>query len=318
MLKRSLAFAVTAAMAVAVALLPSRPAAAKPVCTEYNIVKQCVETADDGEPGADGVGGSSVPGGLIECPDAPDAQCSNRIGSWWDQGKMCYVGVVSREPDDVRGNWYMYPDPWSMIMGVWSNHPDGDGVVMSCQHADGRWKLPFWWAPSDDSPPSGPEFEAAVTASVVANVMAPGLGVFPGGLEDPAYPDASGAVGMPVWLWADDPGPGVASKLTKSADLRGHPIRIEVSLAKVTYDMGDGGTVVCGLGTEPVRVHAPRPSPNCGYSYMEMGRYTVSAETQFKVEWSSTGGRHGIFPFTLTRSGVYVVGEIQVVAVSGG
>jgi hypothetical protein len=310
MLKRSSAFALTVAMAVAVALLPSRPAAAKMICLELDAYGVCTWKVEDG--------GSSIPGGFVGCPDAPDAQCSNRVGASWDQEKMCYVGAISSGPDDARRSWHVKPDPTSTIVNIWSNHPDGDGVILACEDAHGVVKLPFWWEPSDDPPPSGPEFEAAAKASVTAELTAPGLGVFPGGLRDPAYPEASGAVGMPVWLWADDPGPGVSSTLVRNTKLRDYDMRIEVSLSKVVYDMGDGGTVTCGLGMEPVGVHAPRPSPTCGYKYLEKGQYTVTAATEFKVEWSSKAGRHGVFPFTLTRSGVYDVGEIQVVAVSGG
>jgi hypothetical protein len=321
MLRRSSAFALAVAMAVAVALLPSRPAAANdPECDGYyNEYGQCVTTVRDPGSGTPGTPGDpGVPGGVVECPDAPDAQCSDGLGGWWDQGKRCYVSVLSRAPDQVppammQPGFLVYI---GYIRDLWSLHPDGDGVILGCKFSDGGWPLPFWWGPSGDPVPSGPEFEAAVEASIIVDLRAPGLGVFPGGLEDPAYPDASGAVGMPVWLWADDPGPGVASKLVKNTELRGHNIRIKVSLSKVVYDMGNGDTVTCGLGTEPFRVRAPRPSPTCPYSYMEKGRYTVSADTVFNVEWSS-GSRQGVFPFTLTRSGVYNVAEIQVVAVPG-
>jgi hypothetical protein len=307
MLKRSLAFALTVAMAVTVALLPSRPAAAKVTCVGSNEFGECTLEVDDGKPSTDGLDG------FVGCPDAPNAQCSDGMGAWWDQGLQCYVGVVSYGPGDVMPRWLIADI--NLLESLWSLHPDGEGAILGCRIGIGNWSLPHWWVPSVDTPPSDSEFEDAAKASITVDLVAPGLGVFPGGLEDPAYPDASGAVGAPVWLWADNPGPGVASKLVKNAELRGHPIRLEVSLSKVVYDMGNGDTVTCGLGTEPIRVRAPRPSPTCRYSYMEKGRYTVSADTVFMVEWSSTWGRQGVFPFTLTRSGVYNVAEIQVLIV---
>ncbi|MDR1512407.1 MAG: hypothetical protein LBS56_02830 [Propionibacteriaceae bacterium] len=220
---------------------------------------------------------------------------------------------MSLQPADAQPGWTVHDDSISsLLLALWRQHPDGDGKILGCHSGDGTWSLPFWWVPPGDESPSDAEFEEAAKATVVAEFSAPGLGVFPGGLEDPAYPEASGAVGMPVWLWADNPGPGVAATLVKNAELRGYPIRIEVSLSKIVYDIGNGDTVTCGLGTEPVNVRAPRPSPNCPYSYMEKGRYTVRADTVVNIEWSSTGGRGGVFPFTVTRSGVYNVAEIQV------
>jgi hypothetical protein len=338
--KRGLALVLTVAMGVAVALLlPSHPAAATPTPTPTAGPPLCKSTGPDGacigefaDPESEG------PATVVECPDAPDAQCSRGVG-WWDQRWQCYATVASRGPGDLptipvvsywRGAGTVVADTVvaEHVSGFWTYHvafhrddPDAVGVALACLEPLSDYKaisLPFWWAPSGDPAPSGPEFEAAATASIAFDLTAPGLGVFPGGLEDPAYPEASGAVGMPVWLWAEDPGPGVGSKLVKSAELRGYPISIEVSLSKIVYDMGNGDTVTCGLGTEPVAVHKPRQSPTCPYSYMEKGRYTVSADTVFEIEWSSTGGRQGVFPFTLTRSGVYNVGEIQVPITSGG
>jgi hypothetical protein len=319
MLKRSLAYALTAAMAVAVALLPSHPAAGEPEpldppCGWVNADGTCHVDGDDG-PKVNDPADPAQPNDPVGCPDAPDAQCSDGNGGWWHSGYQCYAKVAARGPDEIPTTVEIVTDEFlARLQALWAQH-DGEGVIMSCLQLGALSRL-FWWAPDDE--PSDAEFEDAAKAAVIAHFSAPVLGVFPGGLRDPAYPEASGAVGLPVWLWADDPGPGVASTLVKNAKLRGNDIRIEVSLSKIVYDIGNGDTVTCGLGTEPVGVHkASQKSPTCGYSYMEAGAYTVTADTVFNIDWSA-GGRGGVAPFTLTRSGVYDVGEIQVPIVSSG
>jgi hypothetical protein len=308
-----LALALAAATAVAAVWLPSRPAAAEtpwePLCDdEYTVDATCGLRGDDGPEGRDGAGGSAEPGGFVECVDAPGGRCSDGNGGWWDQGKRCYPVVAARGPHELPSTWPIATDEALLqLLSVWTSHPDGDGVIMSCRADDGLLLL-WWWAPSGDPPPSGLEFEQAAKASAAAGLAAPGLGVSPGGLEDPARPGASGVVGAPVWLWADDPGPGVRSTLVKNVDVRRQHVRVEATLSEVVYDMGDGRTVACGPGTEPAGATAG-PSPDCGHAYTEPGRYAVTADTVFRVEWWAKGGRHGVFPLTLTRSGVYVVAE---------
>jgi hypothetical protein len=44
--------------------------------------------------------------------------------------------------------------------------------------------------------------------------------------------------------------------------------------------------------------------------------YTITATTKVQIKWSSSSGQAGSVPLTVERSGVYHVGEIQIVAIT--
>ncbi|MDR1264017.1 MAG: hypothetical protein LBK42_00215, partial [Propionibacteriaceae bacterium] len=89
------------------------------------------------------------------------------------------------------------------------------------------------------------------------------------------------------------------------------------TLVKTIWDTGDGNTVTCDLGVEPVNVRKVKPPPTgCGHTYLERGDYTITATTHVQVQWSGAG-RSGTIPLTVSRSAVYHVGEIQVVITTG-
>lgn len=128
----------------------------------------------------------------------------------------------------------------------------------------------------------------------------------------PKGPDAMALVGLPVWLWVDDPSSSSWGPKTISAG----GVTMTAKAHKVVWDTGDGGKVSCGKGTEWHYGVGEEPSPTCGHTYTEQGRYTVEATSYWTADWSGYG-QSGSFAFELTRSQGLDVGELQVIVTSG-
>jgi hypothetical protein len=202
---------------------------------------------------------------------------------------------------------------------LWSIYaPDGPattgGAIIKCVTPGDP--PTFFWRQSAAPPPSAADLEAAARLLLQGQVVAPGIGVFPGFI-DGTDPKATGIVGWPTWFWADQPGDGVGTADTQSTTVRGYTLRATARLVDIVYDTGDGHQVTCGLGAIPTGMNLRQPAdppPACGYTYPERGHYTVAATTQVVVDWSGAG-RSGSIPLTVSRSGGYDVGEIQVLIV---
>lgn len=128
----------------------------------------------------------------------------------------------------------------------------------------------------------------------------------------PKGPDAMALVGLPVWLWVDDPSNSTWGPRTISAG----GVTMTAKAHKVVWDLGDGEKVSCGKGTEWTYGVGEEPSPTCGHTYSEQGRYTVEATSYWTADWSGYG-QSGSFAFELTRSQRLDVGELQVIVTSG-
>ena len=121
------------------------------------------------------------------------------------------------------------------------------------------------------------------------------------------------AVGYPLWLWAEgdlDP-PAVTDTVA------GLSVALDARLVKVRYDMGDGHTVVCtDVSRRWSRSVSPgAASPACGHRYerpsLPKGKYTISAEAEWAVDWQINGAG-GTLPFFQSASTMLPVGELQV------
>jgi hypothetical protein len=226
--------------------------------------------------------------------------------AWWDG--HCYVSVYSSDPSDPEA------------AAFWKNAGKQTGVLVACKYwpngseVFGYTPSSVYWVESASQPPSPQEYSDAAHLLVKGTVTAPDIGVFPGGLAD-SHPKASGLVGVPTWFWAENPGPGVGSEVTKSTKVNGHELEATVSFMETVYDTGDGNTVTCGLGSVPVNVHRPQESyTGCDHTYMERGTYTITATTYVEVNWTGEG-RSGRLELSVERTGEYRVGENQVVIV---
>jgi hypothetical protein len=120
---------------------------------------------------------------------------------------------------------------------------------------------------------------------------------------------AMGIVGVPTWLWVQNPGRVTWGPATISAG----GVSLTAQVESVTWDMGNGDDVRCAnKGTAWARGMGADPSPTCGYTYQEQGRYTVTATAHWVARWSGYG-RSGAIPLALSQERMLEVGEIQVI-----
>ncbi len=120
---------------------------------------------------------------------------------------------------------------------------------------------------------------------------------------------AMGFVGVPTWLWVEDPGRVTWGPATISAA----GVTLTASVESMTWAMGNGDEVRCASkGTEWQRGMGAVRSPTCGYIYQEQGTYEVSATSHWVARWSGYG-RSGAIPLNLSQERTLEVGEIQVI-----
>lgn len=122
-----------------------------------------------------------------------------------------------------------------------------------------------------------------------------------------------GAVGMPIWLWVNQP-----SRTTWGpASISAGGVSLTAHVEEVKWSFGNGDSVSCGLGTAYRDSYGVKKSPTCGYSYPRQGKYTVTATSYWTAEWNGYG-QSGTINFTLdsTRTNV-TIGEIQVLVKNG-
>ncbi|WP_051799615.1 hypothetical protein [Catenuloplanes japonicus] len=142
-------------------------------------------------------------------------------------------------------------------------------------------------------------------------------------------PGTSGVLGMPVWMWISN---GAATPPPPESDTQaGLGVSLAATLDRVTWDMGDGHTVVCqGNGKPWTAAAGATRSPDCGYptaggdasGYQVASAlaghkdgYLVQATTSFTLHWVATDGQEGDLPGVSPPAGqdLYVVNELQVV-----
>lgn len=94
-------------------------------------------------------------------------------------------------------------------------------------------------------------------------------------------------------------------------------------MQSLTWSSGDGQTIGCGAGTPFDAVSmanvAAVDSPDCGFRYQQTsgnGSFTLSATTNWAVEWAGGGQSGRIQMPTTTSSTTVTVSELQSVNVS--
>ena len=96
------------------------------------------------------------------------------------------------------------------------------------------------------------------------------------GMVPESRPGSVGLVGMPNWMWVDQPAANTWGPITRSASAAGWTVTATARVSKVTWDMGDSAPVVCnGPGTPYEDSYGKSASPTCGHTYTRQGTYTV-------------------------------------------
>lgn len=128
------------------------------------------------------------------------------------------------------------------------------------------------------------------------------------------------AVGYPLWLWTEGD-----TDLQTAAAAQGLSVSLHAKATSTTFDMGEGGSVMCDPDAAPEWVRGESepgvPSPSCGYTYETAsmtkatgwkGTYTVTATTSWTIDWTA-GGEAGTVVVERAATAQVPVGELQAV-----
>ena len=184
--------------------------------------------------------------------------------------------------------------------------PPGESGWVQVRCMEGSLQLVLWVEGAASSPE---QIARSVLAQVTLRPIQIGL--------TPLDPDVMTVVGMPVWLWVDEPSQTTWGPATISAA----GITLTAEVESVTWTMGDGARLRCGKGTPwrpsmENRDGSAQVSPTCGHMYERQGNYEVRARSNWVARWSGYG-QSGTIPFSLSTTRVLRVGELQVIVTRG-
>lgn len=186
--------------------------------------------------------------------------------------------------------------------GVPDNPPADDWVYVECRlSANDADTIGLWVPPRA----SAEQLAWAAIARLQLRPVEIGL--------TPLDPGVMTAVGIPVWLWVDNP----SRTSWGPASITAGGISLTARVSSVSWVMGDGTWLRCGKGTEwrPSMVDRNGlvgESPTCGHVYDQQGRYTVRAVAHWVADWQGYG-ESGTIRLDLYSTRVLRVGEIQVI-----
>jgi len=119
-------------------------------------------------------------------------------------------------------------------------------------------------------------------------------------------------VGLPVWLWADNPDKTTWGPATITAG----DLSLTAKVDQVEWDMGDGNRKWCdrpGVAWEKWMDPTKPPGNACTYTYQKTkAGVTIQAISHWVANWSGYG-QSGTIKFTTTATKRVDVAEIQVV-----
>lgn len=238
--------------------------------------------------------------GIIDCGGST---------SYWSNTRQCYVYMKD-------GVWPTRPSSYSEEAGyygciMFSPTPGGPGVGPETN---------FW---SETVPPGLQVLTPGRAAlQLISTFQLRGIDIGMAPEVNPAWGHRRSYVGIPVWLWVENPQPLTWGPYSETATLGGQTITATAQVTSVRWDMGDGGSQVCGgTGTPYTSGYGVTDSPTCGYRYGTTSetqggdRYTVTATSQWVVTWTALSGANGTVNLT-TQSAVPIeINELQTVNV---
>jgi hypothetical protein len=260
-------------------------------------------TTGDGSTSSSG-GGSTVVSkcyvGEFEIPCTID-------GSWWSSTHGCYIGPVV-----PPGNpWYNRPPPGGQTAE--------DGAWHQCYYPYEPGPHPHVW--SNYNPVWIPNGSETADPAQVAHraVISMKLDPIKIGIVPKSAPGSIGLVGLPVWMWADNPTPATYGPITATATDGPLTVTATGKVTSITWDMADGNKITC---TNPGTPYEPRyntsDSPTCGHRYEKQsttqpqGAYQITATSHWLIEWSG-GGQTGTITLGQTTKPLPIrIGEAQV------
>lgn len=227
-------------------------------------------------PGSGGRG-KTTPIGCVDSTFSRPARtlpCSGPFGNW-SNDYQCYLKLYDGEPTDARlsRRFHCYAPPYA------------GGVDRSVVNI-------IYGGPQVDPQTVAREVAASLQLHAVHMGLAPRAG-------------STGLVQLPVWMWAAEPDLHTWGPVSASKTKQGLTVVVTAKVNTVDWDMGDGTTVTCGVGTLRPAGGGSSPSPDCGHTYTSTsasrygGSFTVTATSHWAITWVA-GTEHGSFPFELS------------------
>lgn len=255
------------------------------------------------EPASTGGGNGCVWDGTsqgISNPPPGPVPCSS-VDGYWSNGYNCYISTASPQPPAG--------DP------AWQGHTPGDGQIYNCSQPQTGLAITIWAADPPPDASAGPTpGDVAELAVKQMDLRAINIGIAP----EPGR-NSIGLVGMPVWMWAASPDDHTVGPATATASAGGITVTATARLSRITWEMGDGKTVVCkNAGTQYKAAYGKQQSPDCGYTYTTSSstkpdqKFKVTATSDWVITWAGAGQTGTTRLNGLARSVQIAVGEAQV------
>lgn len=265
----------------------------------------------DGDAGSGSAGSGS--GSATACLDGDQEVPCSKNGGTWSSLYDCYMRLADPQPPYDAPVWGGHLGSGQEGDGAWVEPNGSIYVCSSSGDFDNGNGLLVWMAAAPELPPPDPE---VLAQQLIARIdfQAIDMGIAPEPLESSG--DSLGAVGLPVWLWADTTGPNVTGPVSDSISERGYTVTLTATMNEIVWDLGDGGEpIICGIGQrfDPNTMGVGTPVA-CGRQngYSQQGEYTVTATSHWEVRWQGIG-ESGTIPIEVTATGTVRIGEIQVV-----
>jgi hypothetical protein len=247
------------------------------------------------------------------CLDGGTPIACTRGDAWWSSHHACYLtDLGTTAPGAIEGvGAVVDAAPGTRLFHCTPATPGGTGRLLS---------LPDGADPAAAGLAVDPEVLARSAVERMA-LRAIDIGIVP----EPDDPASIGLVGLPVWMWVEEPSPTTWGPVTATATAAATTVSATARVTEVEWNMGDGTFVTCtSPGTAYQDSAGNTMSPDCGHRYTRTSvhepaqAYLVSAISHWQVTWTASTGASGTIPLTLTSSAQVRVGELQVLVQDPG